>query len=223
MPNTSIEHRFSRLLSPALAACLFLGTPAGAQTLTIAVATAPTSMDPLFQQLNSNHELALHVYDTLVMLDETMKVKPGLSERWQPMLDPTMWEFKLRRGVKFHDGSPFTAHDVIFSYRRAMNVPGLHRPTAVHWWEWTSTSRVLSMTTHCMSRPRAPIRYCHVFWLGSPSSAGLSAQRQTRANSTMAARHLALDRISSNVMSRPIASVLWPILHIGVTSHTGSV
>ena len=124
MPNTSIEHRFSRLLSPALAACLLLGTPAGAQTLTIAVATAPTSMDPLFQQLNSNHELALHVYDTLVMLDETMKVKPGLSERWQPTADPTMWEFKLRRGVKFHDGSPFTAHDVLFSYRRAMNVPG---------------------------------------------------------------------------------------------------
>jgi peptide/nickel transport system substrate-binding protein len=120
----SLKRRLSKWLAPALAAAMFLGTPAGAQTLTIAVATAPTSMDPLFQQLNSNHELALHVYDTLVMLDESMKVKPGLAQRWQPLADPTMWEFKLRRDVKFHDGSPFTAHDVLFSYRRAMNVPG---------------------------------------------------------------------------------------------------
>ena len=121
---TRIKRRFSILLAPALAAMLSYGAAANAQTLTIAVATAPTSMDPLFQQLNSNHELAMHVYDTLVMLDQNMKVKPGLSERWQPLADPTMWEFKLRRGVKFHDGLPLTAHDVLFSYRRALNVPG---------------------------------------------------------------------------------------------------
>ena len=124
MSNTGFEHHFGRLLAPALAAALVLGAPASAQTLTIAVATAPTSMDPLFQQLNSNHEAAIHVYDSLLNMNSMMQLKPSLAETWRPLADPTVWEFKLRRGVKFHDGSPFTAHDVLFSYRRAMNVPG---------------------------------------------------------------------------------------------------
>jgi peptide/nickel transport system substrate-binding protein len=63
-----------------------------------------------------------NVYDTLVTRDQNLKLVAGLAESWK-LTDPNTWEFHLRRGVKFHDGSPFTAQDVLFSYRRIMS-PG---------------------------------------------------------------------------------------------------
>lgn len=124
MSKLSPVQHIRRLFLAAVAAIPLLAQPAGAQTLTIAIATAPTSMDPLFQQLNANHEVAIHVFDTLMQMNSKMQLKPGLAESWRVLPDPTVWEFKMRRGVKFHDGAPFTAHDVLFSFRRAMNVPG---------------------------------------------------------------------------------------------------
>ena len=62
---------------------------------------------------------ALQVHDSLVDRDANMKLIPGLATSWRVMPgQPTVWEFKLRQGVKFHDGSPFTADDVIFSINR---------------------------------------------------------------------------------------------------------
>jgi peptide/nickel transport system substrate-binding protein len=58
------------------------------------------------------------IYDTLVALDSDMAVTGHLATAWKP-LNPITWEFKLRQGVQFHDGSPFTAEDVVFSIRRA--------------------------------------------------------------------------------------------------------
>jgi peptide/nickel transport system substrate-binding protein len=58
------------------------------------------------------------IYDTLVALDSDMNIAGHLAVAWKP-LDPTTWEFELRQGVRFHDGSPFNAQDVVFSIRRA--------------------------------------------------------------------------------------------------------
>jgi peptide/nickel transport system substrate-binding protein len=63
-----------------------------------------------------------NVYDTLVTRDQELKIVPALAESWK-LVDPNTWEFKLRRGIKFHDGSPLTSADVVFSYRRIMS-PG---------------------------------------------------------------------------------------------------
>src|SRR3989338_368148 len=52
---------------------------------------------------------------------------PGLAESWQPVGDTT-WEFKLRRGVKWHDGTPFTADDVVFTFERVPAVPNSPSP-----------------------------------------------------------------------------------------------
>ena len=65
-----------------------------------------------------NEEVMLQIYDALVDLDSDMYINGHLAVAWKP-LDPTTWEFQLRNDVRFHDGTPFTAEDVVFSIRRA--------------------------------------------------------------------------------------------------------
>ncbi len=106
-----------------LAASLALPAAAPAKPLTIGLASEPTSMDPHFHNLGPNNSLATHIYDALVLMDENQNLQPGLATSWKPINDTT-WEFKLREGVKFHDGSPFNVDDVIFTFERAPNVEG---------------------------------------------------------------------------------------------------
>ena len=114
---------FRSTLAFTMVACM-LGatTPSQAKDLTIALASEPTSIDPHFHNLTPNNSLAMHFFDALVIFDEKQNVKPGLAASWKPIDDLT-WEFKLRKGVKWHDGSPFTADDVVFTMSRAGNVP----------------------------------------------------------------------------------------------------
>jgi len=96
---------------------------AQAQTLTIGVRGGPDSMDPHYSALGSHAEAAKHIFDTLVWADEKLQLSPSLAESWKP-IGETTWEFKLRKGVKFHDGSDFTAEDVKFSIERMPIVTG---------------------------------------------------------------------------------------------------
>lgn len=117
--------KLSRLLKAGVIA-LGLGTIsslAAAQTLTVGVRGGPESMDPHYSALGVHADAMKHVFDTLVWSGDNLQIEPGLAESWQP-LDDTTWEFKLRKGVKFHDGSEFTAADVKFSVERIPEVTG---------------------------------------------------------------------------------------------------
>jgi peptide/nickel transport system substrate-binding protein len=107
----------------AAAAVLAFAGAAAAQELRIGLAAEPTAMDPHYHNLSPNNSLLSHIFESLVDQDERQRLEPGLAESWKAVNDTT-WEFKLRRNVKFHDGTPFTADDVIFSFERAPNVEG---------------------------------------------------------------------------------------------------
>lgn len=100
-------------------------TPAA--DLSIALGGDVTSLDPHFHNLTPNNNVGAHIFDTLVMKDAGGRIRPGLAESWRAVDDLT-WEFKLRRGVKFHDGSDFTAADVVFTLDRIPNVPNSPSP-----------------------------------------------------------------------------------------------
>ncbi len=76
------------------------------------------SMDP--QALNESLQLSImgSVYEPLVGRGKKLELVPILATSWK-QTSPTVWRFVLRKDVKFHDGTPFTADDVIFSYERA--------------------------------------------------------------------------------------------------------
>ena len=114
--NMSITRWVRRLL---LAACTTACLAANANTLRIASAFDPQTMDPHALALLYHSRVAFQVYDSLVTRDEQFRLEPGLAESWQ-MVSPTVWRFKLRSGVKFHDGSTFTADDAVFSIERTL-------------------------------------------------------------------------------------------------------
>lgn len=112
-----------RLFLSSLTAALLGGTAAvGAQSLSIGFADALSSLDPQLNNHAGDRSVDIHFWDLLVE-NKWNKIQPGLAESWK-VLDDKTWEFKLRPDVKWHDGQPFTAEDVIFSYQRARNVPG---------------------------------------------------------------------------------------------------
>ena len=118
-----------RLLAGVAAALVAL--PASAQDITVGYGTAVTSIDPHFHNLASNIKLSIHVFDRLVDQDEKMRPKPALATEWKAV-DDTTWEFKLRPGVKFHDGSEFSTEDVAASIRRVAWVPNSPSPFTIY-------------------------------------------------------------------------------------------
>ena len=105
----------------ALSAAALSGT-VQAKTLRWSYQGDATTMDPM--ALNETFTLGFqgNIYETLAGYDGDLKLVPLLAESWTNP-EPNKWVFKLREGVKFHDGSPFTADDVIFSWKRALT-PG---------------------------------------------------------------------------------------------------
>ena len=107
------------LLAVALAtAFAMLAAAADAKTLRWAGRGDMQTTDPHSQNENLTNNINQLVYEFLVVRDKTLGIKPALAESWT-QVNPTTWRFKLRPGVKFHDGTPFTADDVVFSFERA--------------------------------------------------------------------------------------------------------
>jgi len=113
--------RATYLASAAMASVLTI-SPALAEELVIGLASEPTSIDPHYHNLGPNNAFGRHIFSRLILQDENQQLTPGLAVSWEAIDDLT-WEFKLREGVTFHDGNPFTADDVVFTYERAPEVP----------------------------------------------------------------------------------------------------
>ena len=112
------------LLVAALSGMVGVGSAAN---LTIGLGTDVTSLDPHYHNVTPNNSAGAHIFGYLVMRNEKSQLVPGLATEWKP-IDPLTWEFKLRRGVKFHDGSDFTAADVVASIERVPKVPNSPSP-----------------------------------------------------------------------------------------------
>jgi peptide/nickel transport system substrate-binding protein len=127
-PEGGVMTSLRRILD-TLAACAiaFAGTVVSAANLTIGLGTDVTALDPHYHNVTPNNNVGAHIFGYLVMRNEKSQLVPGLATEWKT-IDPTTWEFKLRKGVKFHDGSDFTAADVVASIERVPTVPNSPSP-----------------------------------------------------------------------------------------------
>ena len=115
------------LASVAMAALVTGAAPALAQDLIIGRSSEQSSIDPQFSRTGNNQQTSEMIFGRLVEFDPNFQMSPGLAESWKTV-DPTTWEITLRKGVTFHDGSPLTVEDVIWSLDRADEVPNSPAP-----------------------------------------------------------------------------------------------
>ena len=114
--------RLRQLVVAAAILGLAWSTAASAVTVRIATAFDPQTMDPHALALLYHSRVVYQVYESLVSRDEKFKLEPALALSWEAV-EPKLWRFKLRPGVVFHDGTPFTVEDAMFSIKRAMTPP----------------------------------------------------------------------------------------------------
>ncbi|CAH1667257.1 ABC transporter substrate-binding protein [Hyphomicrobiales bacterium] len=108
------------LMALAGAFAVLMAQAADAQTLRWSAPGDVVSFDPNAQLDSFTQNIQLMVYDTLVRRNRKLEIEPGLAASWQ-VVEPTRWRFKLRPGVKFHDGEAFTADDVVTTVMRTID------------------------------------------------------------------------------------------------------
>ncbi len=144
-----------RGLLAVLATTTMLAGIAEARTLKWARSGDSLTLDPHGQNEGPTTALNQHIYEALTERDHAGKLGPSLATSWQVLpSDNKVWEFKLRPGVKFHDGAPLTADDVVFSYQRAM------QPTSDFKGYLTSVAEVVKvddLTVHIKTKGPDPL------------------------------------------------------------------
>ncbi|WP_024954499.1 ABC transporter substrate-binding protein [Sulfurospirillum arcachonense] len=103
-----------------LATVALLFSAGNAATLKVGLASGAGSMDPYAHNETATNSILSNIFDALISFDKDLKTHPALAVSWTNP-EPTVWLMKLRKGVKFHNGSDFNADDVVFSYDRVKN------------------------------------------------------------------------------------------------------
>src|SRR5215831_778693 len=94
---------------------------AAAGKVVIAQGVDPTTLDMTNQQEQPASNVGAQMFESLLERDQSLKLVPALAAEMPKLVAPTTWEFKLRKGVKFHNGEDFTAESVKFSVERLIN------------------------------------------------------------------------------------------------------
>ncbi len=112
-----------KTLLAGAALALWLAAPVHAQTVRWAAQNDILTMDPHSQNHATTNTVLAHAYEGLTRYGPTYEIEPALAAKWTAV-SPTQMRFELRKGVKFHDGTPFTADDVVFSFNRIRQPQG---------------------------------------------------------------------------------------------------
>ncbi|MES2148305.1 MAG: ABC transporter substrate-binding protein [Pseudomonadota bacterium] len=122
MPVFSLD-RSGPVRAVLLTTLLCLAAVSSAQDFKLAVSATPVSLDPHFFNHVPSIMIDNHMFEALVKRDADHRILPGLAQSWS-MVNKLTWEFKLRKGVKFHDGSELTVEDVMWSLERPATIVG---------------------------------------------------------------------------------------------------
>jgi ABC-type transport system substrate-binding protein len=95
-----------------------MAAPASGGQVVVAEPTPPDTLDPVAHSNFNNWYVWQLVYETLVVVQPDGKIAPMLAASWQVSADELTYTFRLRSGIRFHNGNPFTAEDVVFSFNR---------------------------------------------------------------------------------------------------------
>ncbi len=161
----------------AVSALLLVALASGAKSLRYASQFDPGTMDPHALASTYNNRVLSQVYEPLVGRDENFKVEPRLALSWEALPNGAGWRFKLRPNVKFHDGTPFNADDVVFNVTRALHPISAHKSALPN---VTGAKRVDDLTVDLLTSQPTPVLPVALFNLRLMSKAWAQKNNATR-------------------------------------------
>ncbi len=144
-----------------LAALIIAGSPPvraadSKDELRVAIPWTPENLDPTMNLSSIRAQVGVSIFDSLVGRDSEKRIVPELAESWK-LLDDTTWQFRLRKGVVFHNGEPFNAEAVRFTLQRVLD-PNQKSPNRANIAEITKVEVVDDFTVKLVTRqPYAPL------------------------------------------------------------------
>jgi peptide/nickel transport system substrate-binding protein len=150
---------------------------AEAKTLRYASQFDPGTMDPHALASVYNNRVLSQIYEPLVGRDESFRIEPRLALSWAPLDGGQGWRFKLRPNVKFHDGSPFSADDVVFNVARALHRLSAHKSALPN---VTGARKVDDLTVDILTSQPTPVLPVSLFNLRLMSKAWCVKNRVER-------------------------------------------
>lgn len=171
-----------------------------AGVLRIGIDVDAGTLDPRLANDTTARRVIEQVYDGLVELDAQLRPRPALAESWT-QASPTSWVFKLRRNVRFHDGTPLTAADVVFTYTTILD-PGLRAPLRGLYLPITRVEAVDNETVRfTLSAPYAPLlKYADMGIVSRAAVERLGAEFASRPVGTGAYKFVSWQRNSRIVL-----------------------
>jgi peptide/nickel transport system substrate-binding protein len=146
----------ARIGASLFVTAMLAALPAFATDLTIGRSTEQNSLDPQFSDLGNDVATAENMFESLIEFDAKLRIHPKLAVSWK-LLDPLTWEIKLRPGVTFQDGTPFTGDDVAFSLKRARDVPNSPGPLSSFVRPVKETEVIDPLTLHIHTEQPTPL------------------------------------------------------------------
>ncbi|MDW9697582.1 ABC transporter substrate-binding protein [Sinorhizobium meliloti] len=147
------------LLASTLAA-----STAWAQSITIAIGSEPSTLDPQLRDDGGERQVNDNIYETLMARTPTGELVPGLAAQPPKQVDATTWQFKLRDGVKFHNGEPFNADAVVASVSRVID-PANNSEQMAYFGTIKTAEKVDDLTVNLVTTGPDPILPSRMYWM----------------------------------------------------------
>lgn len=149
-------------------AALLLGTSlasgAWAQSITIAIGSEPSTLDPQLRDDGGERQVNDNIYEALMARTPDGALTPGLAAAEPTQVDDTTWQFKLREGVKFHNGAAFNADAVVASVARVID-PANNSEQMAYFGTIKSAEKVDDLTVNIITTGPDPILPSRMYWM----------------------------------------------------------
>ncbi|QEE43489.1 ABC transporter substrate-binding protein (plasmid) [Rhizobium sp. WL3] len=135
-----------------------------AQSITIAIGSEPSTLDPQLRDDGGERQVNDNIYETLMARSPTGELVPGLAAEAPTQVDATTWQFKLRSGVKFHNGEDFNADAVVASLTRVID-PANNSEQMAYFGTIKSAEKVDNLTVNILTTGPDPILPSRMYWM----------------------------------------------------------
>ncbi len=147
-----------------LLASTIASSPVWAQSITIAIGSEPSTLDPQLRDDGGERQVNDNIYETLVARTPTGELVAGLASELPKQIDATTWQFKLREGVKFHNGEPFNADAVVASVTRIID-PANNSEQMAYFETIKGAEKVDDLTVNVLTTGPDPILPSRMYWM----------------------------------------------------------